>query len=384
MFPSPSKLLFGATVAATALFDLAQAGGCDNGPWTGVHAIGETHPDPNKMVPFCATLWDSGIPITGLDVWYDEAEGINAVAVSYSNGDKSAPYGVPGSSPGYQSFTWDYSQTFIESLSLWGNGGGGQLGNIRLVLTDGRTLDVGNRKDTRSKKTEFVIDVASGIMLGFGGWGADNIKQGYFLFLRSQIDRIEMTNPVFDDSPENLNAEQRGLQTVMLDYSDHLNANEGANETFTFANQIQKTDSTTTTSQITHTFGTKITIGWEAKLLTFDLKNSLELSYQYSDQRSEAVTTQTQVQVSWSAATTLKPGQHVYCRATAMYGQADLGYTATINVLLKDGSSWSFSEHGTYSQVAWSQASSVCQDHDFLQSEKQQLPANKRAVKFIA
>lgn len=81
MFTSPFKFLFGAGIAVTALLDLAQAAGCDNGPWTNVQAIGETHPDPNKMVPWCATQWDAGIVITGLDVWFDPNQGINAIAV---------------------------------------------------------------------------------------------------------------------------------------------------------------------------------------------------------------------------------------------------------------------------------------------------------------
>lgn len=64
-----------------------------------------------------------------------------------------------------------------------------------------------------------------------------------------------------------------------------------------------------------------------------------------------------------------------------MLGQADLGYSAQIDIMLKDGSSWSFSERGIYSQVVWSQASSLCQDHPFIDGED---GSSKRAVKFIA
>lgn len=84
MFSSPSKLLFGAAAATAALFDLSQAASCSGGPFAQVQAIGETNPDPNKMTEFCASRWDEGLPITGLDVWYDEGEGINAVVVKYA------------------------------------------------------------------------------------------------------------------------------------------------------------------------------------------------------------------------------------------------------------------------------------------------------------
>jgi hypothetical protein len=78
-----------------------------------------------------------------------------------------------------------------------------------MKLTNGEELDAGNRFDNHNKKTENSIDVGAGVMLGFAGWGADNIRQGYALFLKSEIDHITMTDPVFDDSPENLNARQK-------------------------------------------------------------------------------------------------------------------------------------------------------------------------------
>lgn len=210
MFTSTSKFLLGAALAATTLLQFGDAYDCTDGPWAPVHAIGETHPSEDKnMVPFCSTLHGDGVPVTGLDVWYDEGDGINAIQITYANGVRNGPFGIPGSSPQHKSIDWEYSKTFVDSFSLWGNGGGSQLGNLRLTLTDGREFDVGNRHDTRSKKTEWVIDVGAGVMLGFGGWGGDNVKQGYGLFLRSQIDHITMTDPVFDDSPENLNAQQK-------------------------------------------------------------------------------------------------------------------------------------------------------------------------------
>lgn len=81
MFTSPLKLLLSAAVAATTLLDFAHAGQCDNGPWAAVQAIGERNPDPNKMVQFCATEFDVGVVIEGLEVWWDPNQGINAVAV---------------------------------------------------------------------------------------------------------------------------------------------------------------------------------------------------------------------------------------------------------------------------------------------------------------
>jgi hypothetical protein len=101
MFALPSKLLLGAAFAATALLDLALAGDCsDNAPFAPTFAIGDTQPSTDKgMVYFCDTLWDSGIPVTGLEVWATDGEGggVNAIQLTYANDARSPVYGNHGS-----------------------------------------------------------------------------------------------------------------------------------------------------------------------------------------------------------------------------------------------------------------------------------------------
>jgi len=62
-----------------------------------------------------------------------------------------------------------------------------------------------------------------------------------------------------------------------------------------------------------------------------------------------------------------------------MKGDYTGDYTSNINLLLGDGSTFSFAQTGTMNQVKWIQASSSCQDKPF--------PAlfglGKRAVKFL-
>lgn len=165
---------------------------------------------------------------------------------------------------------------------------------------------------------------------------------------------------------------------MTLDSADHTNGNAPgtANETYTFGKTVQETQSTTITSQITNTFGLKISTEISGEILGMGAKDTFGVEYGYSDARSKAAMTQEQVSLTWSVTSQVPPGGHIYCRATAKQGKADLGYTAHVDVWLKDGSSWSFSEHGTYSQVIWTQAQSSCQDHPFASS--------KRAVKFIS
>ncbi|OAG03254.1 uncharacterized protein CC84DRAFT_1261846 [Paraphaeosphaeria sporulosa] len=360
-----SRLLCGAALALTTLFSTVDAADCSTGPFAHVWKIGDSKAGENTdNVEFCSSLWDVGIPVTGLDVWYDEGEGINALQIQYANGDRHGIFGVPGSSPQHQSIDWEYSKTFIDSFSLWGNGGGKKLGNIRMVLTDGREFDVGNRHDTRSKKTEFPIDVGAGVMLGFGGWGANDIKQGYALFLRSQIDHITMTDPVFDESPENLNAQQKGIELQIVDSYDHAN-DLNATINWSFETTASVHTSTSTTTSVTKTFGTSVSVNWEASILAFSVGGGVELSYGYSQTNEKVETKETEVSRTITYEAPIKPGKHVWCQATAKSGKADLGYTATINLWLKDGTSWSWKEHGVYSQQAWGDTSSQCQEKPF-------------------
>ncbi|KAF9736488.1 hypothetical protein PMIN04_009367 [Paraphaeosphaeria minitans] len=374
MFFPPSSLLYGAVLALTTFLSSASAADCSNGPFAFIWQIGETNPSEDKnMVPFCSSLWDVGIPVTGLDVWYDEREGINALQIQYANGDRHGIFGVPGSSPQHQSIDWEYSKTFVDSFSLWGNGGGNgggkKLGNIRMVLTDGREFDVGNRHDSRSKKTEFPVDVGAGVMLGFGGWGGDDIKQGYALFLRSQIDHITMTDPVFDDSPENLNAQRKGIELQIVDSYDHAN-DLNATINWSFETTASVHTSTSTTTSVTKTFGTSVSAHWEASLLAFTVGGGLELSYGYSQTNEKVETKETDVSRTITYEAPIGPGEHVWCQATATSGKADLGYTATINLWLKDGTSWSWKEHGVYSQQAWGDTSSQCRKKPFTNARR--------------
>ncbi|KAJ4355449.1 uncharacterized protein N0V89_003465 [Didymosphaeria variabile] len=290
MVSSPFKLLLGAAFAATALLDIAIAGDCSNGPFAPMMMIGMRDPETHEgVVPFCSTLHDVGVPVTGLDVWYDTDEGVNAIQIQYANGDRHGIFGVPGSSPQHQSIDWEYSKTFVDSFSLWGNGGGAKLGNIRMVLTDGREFDVGNRHDTRSKKTEFPVDVGAGVMLGFAGWGSNDIKQGNALFLKSQIDHITMTDPVFDDSPENLNAQQKGIELQIVDSYDHQNdLNTTIN--WSFETTVDVHTSVSTTTSVTKTYGVAVSVTWEASILAFSVGGGVEMSYEYSETNEKVET----------------------------------------------------------------------------------------------
>lgn len=137
-----------------------------------------------------------------------------------------------------------------------------------------------------------------------------------------------------------------------------------------FERTVSVHTSTTTTTSVTKTYGVGVSINWEASILAFSVGGGVDFSYEYSETNEKVETVEKDESRTFTYESVVEPGQHVYCQASAKTGKSDLGYTATINLILKDGSSWSWKEHGTYSQEAWGEASSKCQLKPFTNSRR--------------
>ncbi|KAF2111880.1 hypothetical protein BDV96DRAFT_179717 [Lophiotrema nucula] len=375
---SPKKLLIGAATLLASLSGFAHADDCESGPWQDVSYTGG-----NGGGRFCATKYLSGIVITGVEVWGD-GKGVRALQFYYSDGTQSDLIGkIDGDKHGRMD--WDPSVAQISQIKTWGNGKGQNLGRVYIRTTAGNELDVG--KDTSGQDT-FDTKVASGIMLGAFGASGDRIDNLGFLFLKSKISKIDVGSIVFDETPEALNAQQEGLETVVLDYADHTNNLSSSNETFTFSKEISETNTKKYTQTAQHTFGWSNAIELSGEILDLGAKSTTTISYQYQNTHSEENSDEHKISLTYSTSTLLKPGQKVFCRATAMSGKYSGKYGGSVNIWLEDGTTYSFSERGTMDQVAWSKASSECQDDDFPPEAKAQGMVVKReplkGIKFIA
>ena len=100
-----------------------------------------------------------------------------------------------GSGSTFQEFTFKLGER-ITSLSLWGNGAGTRLGAIKFSTSSGR--DFFAKMTDWGLKTEYTIDVGSGVCLGLRGrCGADIDCMG-FLFI-SAIRSSVLTNMTYPD-----------------------------------------------------------------------------------------------------------------------------------------------------------------------------------------
>ncbi|KAF2792567.1 hypothetical protein K505DRAFT_418383 [Melanomma pulvis-pyrius CBS 109.77] len=364
MLFSATKLLLG---AACLLFGAAQAqDDCGEGPWQDVSYTGG-----DGGGRFCATKWKAGVVVTGVEVWADKGS-VRAVQFYYSDGTNSQQWGkVDGDK--HARLDWDPAVDGISQIKTWGNGRAQYLGRVFIRTKKGAELDVG--KDTSGQDT-FETNVASGIMLGAFGSCGDRIDNMGFLFLKSKIEKITIDDVVFSETPEMLNARMEGLETVILDYADHTNANTAATETFTFGKTDTKSTTKSFSNTATNSFGWSTATELSGKILDLGASSTTTLKYDYSKATTEESSTTNTVMLTYSVATVLAPGQRTFCRATAMSGTYKGDYTSTVNIWLEDGTTFGFEQEGTMEQVNWSKASSVCQDNDF--------PPEKRAVKFIS
>jgi hypothetical protein len=123
----------------------------------------------------------------------------------------------------------------------------------------------------------------------------------------------------------------RGIEPKILDEASHHNDHDSANETFTFSRTIERKRSKKWTHASQHTFGITHDVEYSGKILGIGLSTKWGLKYEYQNTNTEEDGKETSVSLTYSAATMLKPGQQVYCRATAMYGEYEGKYDATVS-----------------------------------------------------
>lgn len=139
------------------------------------------------------------------------------------------------------------------------------------------------------------------------------------------------------------------------------------NQTFTFGNTQQQTNSKTIGTQDTHTFGTSVAIGVSGKvgvplLAEAEVSVTTTVSYEYSHMSSTSTTDTTTITEQWSLSGTIAPQHAVFCKATAQTGSFNSAYTSTLQITLKGGQVFNTTQKGQFSSSGWSQAVANCQD----------------------
>ncbi|KAL6464310.1 hypothetical protein MHYP_G00266270 [Metynnis hypsauchen] len=130
---------------------------------------------------------DCGATLEKMGVWAGGWQ-IKSIKIWLTNG-RSMQFGNPGDGP-YSEYTFKPGEQ-ITSLSLWGNGAGTRLGAIKFTTTLGGNFFP--QMTSWGLKTEYPMDIGSGICMGISGRSGSDIDCLGFIFINT-IKSTVLTN----------------------------------------------------------------------------------------------------------------------------------------------------------------------------------------------
>uniref|UniRef100_A0AAY5KKL9 Jacalin-type lectin domain-containing protein n=1 Tax=Esox lucius TaxID=8010 RepID=A0AAY5KKL9_ESOLU len=207
----------------------------------------------------------------------------------------------------------------ITKLSLWGNGAGTRLGGIRIWTSKGREFF--QHMNSWPLKTEYSIDVGSGVCLGLQGrCGADIDSMG-FLFI----------------SP---------IRTSVLTDMRYPNLAMFTPQTVQYSRTVTKSSSWTTTNKIESTINISVKAG---------IPDLVEVSGGWSltvgQQQSSSMSNQETITEADTATVKIPPGKTVSVEMSVGRAVIDLAYSAVVKVTCLNGSELVFPSTGNYNGV---------------------------------
>ena len=132
-----------------------------------------------------ATLKKIGVAVGGWQIKAVRAELTDGRVQTFGKGNS------------FREFTFKPNES-ITKLSLWGNGAGTRLGGIKFGTSSGNKFEAYMTK--WRLKTEYSIDVGSGVCLGLEGSCSDDIDRMGFLFINA-IKSAELTDLTYPSLP---------------------------------------------------------------------------------------------------------------------------------------------------------------------------------------
>ncbi|NP_001291101.1 uncharacterized protein LOC105009886 [Esox lucius] len=228
----------------------------------------------------------------------------------------------------------------ITKLSLWGNGAGTRLGGIRIWTSKGREFF--QHMNSWPLKTEYSIDVGSGVCLGLQGrCGADIDSMG-FLFI-SPIRTSVLTDMRY---PNLAMFTPQVKKEYIKSVSFHNNTTAPQNQTVQYSRTMTKSSSWTTTNKIESTINISVKAG---------IPDLVEVSSGWSltvgQQRSSSMSNQETITEADTATVKIPPGKTVSVEMSVGRAVIDLAYSAVVKVTCLNGSELVFPSTGNYNGV---------------------------------
>ncbi|XP_066532854.1 aerolysin-like protein [Hoplias malabaricus] len=273
-------------------------------------------------------VWVGGWQVKSIKVWLTDG--------------RSMQFGDP--SGNYSEFVFENGEHFT-SLSLWGNGAGTRLGAIKFKTNHKREF-FASMTDWHLK-TEYPIDIGSGICVGLAGKGGADIDSLAFIF----IDTIKSTvlknvrYPTLDQTKPNVATEEIKSATYQNKSSV---PQEYKIET---SKKITTTSSWSVTNKMEFSFHMDVKAGVPDVVevsagFSFSVGTESTRGLENSEEKTEVITFTVTVPAEKTVDVTITIG-----RATV-----ELPYTGTVQITCVNGSVLEFPTSGTYKGVTYTDA----------------------------
>ncbi|MBN3313750.1 AEP1 protein, partial [Atractosteus spatula] len=292
---------------------------------------------------FNFTGTDTGATLKKIWVWVGGWQ-VKAIRVWLTDGQFKQFGNASGN---FTEFQFEDGEHFT-SLSLWGNGAGTRLGAIKFKTN--RSREFFAHMTEWGLKTEYPIDIGSGICLGIVGNAGADIDCLGFVFI-STIKSTVLTNlqyPTLHQGIPQVTTEEikslsyQNRSDVLQSYKIETSKTITKKSSWSVANKMEATFSIEVQAGIPEivevSAGFSFTMGVESK---YGLENS--------EEKIELLSFPVQV----------PPGKTVDVAITIGRATVDLPYTGTVEITCYNGSVLKFNTRGIYKGLAYTNAKTV-------------------------
>nr|XP_006630213.1 PREDICTED: natterin-like protein [Lepisosteus oculatus] len=282
---------------------------------------------------------NDGATLEKIGVWVGGSQ-VKAVKIWLTNGEVRE-FGRPGT--GYQEFKFEPGE-FFTSLSLWGNGAGTRLGAIKFKTSRGREFFA--KMTSWGLKTEYPIDVGSGICLGVRGRSGYDIDCMGFIFINA-IESTVITNmeyPTLKQVIPQVNMEEIKSMT-------YTNSSSVAQEyTLKTSKTITKTSSWSVTNNMQFTFNMQVTAGIPGLV-----EASTGFSWTVGNEDTYKLENKTETKEELSFKIQVPAKKTMEVAITLGHANVDLPYKGTVKVTCRNGSVLWFNTRGVYKGLTYTE-----------------------------
>ncbi|XP_061738881.1 aerolysin-like protein [Nerophis ophidion] len=293
-----------------------------------------------------ATLKKIGVAVAGWQIKAVRAELTDGRVKTFGNAET------------FSEFTFNLGER-ITKLSLWGNGAGTRLGGIRFWMTAGREFFA--HMTDWPLKTEYSIDVGSGVCLGLvGNYGSDIDCLG-FLFISAIKSSVltDMTYPSLALYTPKVNKEY--IKSV----SYHNDTSAVQEQKCSYSRSVTKSNTWSTTTKIESTVSMTVSAG---------IPDLVEVSGGFSltvgAEQSSAMTHEETITESDEITVKVPAGKTVSVELSVGRAVIDLEYRAKVKITCLNGSQLVFNSTGNYNGVAYTAVHVKTTESDKVMSAK--------------